>query len=184
VPTVLPYAESFAILKNRVEITGDPHPTVNRPPKHDDERPGPSIFRTVVEEVDLTNLTLPGLYVGRSELRDVTFQGSDLHMSTFNWSDLTQCRFMAADLTDADLRACRFVRCAFSSANLSRADLRGSTFADCVFDGAVFEGTKLYRRPGLAGFFRAGSDQRSLPLTHEQSDAAEWLKDSPEPGGG
>jgi hypothetical protein len=65
------YDASFAILKARVEIIGEPQPAVDRPPKHDDDNLGPSIFRLMLEDVSLSHLTIPDLYVGRSELTSV-----------------------------------------------------------------------------------------------------------------
>jgi hypothetical protein len=129
------YEDSLAELRGCVEILGDPQPRVTRPPRHDDEDLGPSIFRTLVEDVALEDLTLPGLYVGRSELKRVSFRGSDLHLSSLNWSDIRDCDFSASDLSGADLRACEFVRCTFAGGDLSSADLRGSGFHGCVFRG-------------------------------------------------
>ena len=64
----LSYDASFAILKERVEIIGDAQPAVDRPPRHDDDNLGPSIFRLMLQDVSLSDLTIPGLYIGRSEL--------------------------------------------------------------------------------------------------------------------
>jgi uncharacterized protein YjbI with pentapeptide repeats len=178
------YESSLAVLSERVEITGDPRPAVTSPPRHDDQTPGPSIFRLRIEDVSLKDLTLRGLYVGRSELKKVSFRDSDLQVSTFNWSDLVECEFSDADLAGADLRACHFVRCDFRGANLSAADLRLSGFDDCTFEGANTQGTRLYRRPRLLGLVRVGADQTGLYLTDRQRRAAEWRSDAPEPGGG
>ena len=178
------YGRSLALLRERVEIIGDAQPSVVRPPRHDDESLGPSIFRQLVGDVALADLTLPGLYVGRSELRRVSFRGSDLHFATFNWSDFADCDFTAADLTGADLRACQFVGCTFRDADLSSADLRLSTFDRCTFERALMRGTKLHRRPRVLGFFRCGPDQTHVPLVDQQRREAEWCPDLPEPGGG
>ena len=178
------YEVSFGTLKNRVEIIGDPQAQVLRPPRHDDETLGPSIFRLLLEDVDLAGLTLPGLHVGRSEMRRISFGGSDLHMSTFNWSDLIDCDFSGADLSGADLRACSFVRCLFRGANLARSDLRGSNFEACVFDNAAMAGTTLYRRGRALGFFKVGTDQESLPLSAAQRAGIAWSAEAAEPGGG
>jgi Pentapeptide repeats (8 copies) len=178
------YRESVAVLSERVEIIGGPLPSVTRPPRHDDEEPGPSLFRLLVQGVSLEDLTLPGLYVGRSELKALSFRNSDLHLSAFNWSDVVECDFTAADLSGADLRGCLFVRCTFRGANLSRADLRASSFEACVFDGAVMRDARLYRRPRILGLIKAGPDQTGLPLSDEQRRQVEWCVDEPEPGGG
>jgi len=178
------YEDSFAVLKDRVEMIGDPQARVSRPPRHDDEELGPSIFRLSLEDVDLTNLCLPGLYVGRSELRRISFAGSDLHFSTFNWSDLVDCDFRGADLSGSDLRACKFVRCLFRDANLARSDLRGSDFEACAFDHAAMGRSALYRRPRTLGFLKLGTDQETLPLSAAQRAEIAWSPDVAEPGGG
>ncbi len=178
------YDRSFLLLKERVEIIGDAQPQVSRPPRHDDEELGPSIFRLSLEDVKLDDLTVPGLYVARSDLRRISFRGSDLHLSAVNWSDLAECDFSGADLSGSDLRGCKFVRCLFRGANLAEADLRGSVFQGCEFADAVFTGAKLFRRPKLLGLFRAGDDQEALPLSTVQRAAISWSRDSPEPSGG
>jgi uncharacterized protein YjbI with pentapeptide repeats len=178
------YRESVAVLAERVEIMGGPLPSVTRPPRHDDEALGPSVFRLSLQGVSLEDLTLRGLYVGRSELKAVSFRNSDLQLSAFNWSDVVDSDFTAADLSGADLRSCRFVRCTFRGANLSTADLRASSFEACVFDDAVMRGARLYRRPRILGLIKAGPDQTGLSLSDEQRRQVEWCVDAPEPGGG
>ena len=180
----MPYDQSFAILTERVEIIGDPQPGVTRPPRHDDEAPGPSIFRQMLVNVSLTDLTLPGLYIGRSELKHVSFSGSDLQLATFNWSDLVDCDFSGADLSGADLRSCRFVRCLFRSTNLAGTDLRGSSFEWCAFVDAVLAAAKLHRRPRVLGFLKLGADQANLPLSSAQRREIDWSAEVPVPGGG
>lgn len=168
----LPYADNFAALAELVEISGEPMPDVHRVPRHDDEILGPSIFRAAVEEAVLENLTLPGLYVGRSELVAVTFSGSDLRLSAFNWSDVTDCDFSQADLSRADLRSCQFSGCSFRGADLTGADLRHSSFDDCTFQGAVLNGAIVSRGAELAGADKA-------QLAH-----VVWSTATDEPGGG
>jgi hypothetical protein len=178
------YVDSVALLKQRVEIIGDALPLVERPPRHDDDVLGPSMFRMLVEEVSLAGLTLPGLYVARTELRGVVFRDADLHLAAFNWSDIVECDFTRADLSDADLRACQFERCTFRDSCLVRADLRGSRFEQCAFEGANLDGARLHRRTKFLGLLPIGSDQRSLLLTDEQRRAVHWSADVPEPGAG
>jgi len=167
------YQESFAALAESVEIVGEPRPVVSRPPRADDLEFGPSIFRTLVEGVDLSELTLPGLYVGRSELRGVFFAGSDLRLSTFNWSDISACSFYRCDLSGADLRGCSFEKCSFTQADLSQTDLRHSNFKDCDFTGARLQAALLlpYQRPLLL-------------LSAEQDAVVAWSDESAEPSGG
>jgi hypothetical protein len=166
------YVESVAVLKERIAIDGNALPVVERVPRYDDAVLGPSIFRSGVEGVALDGLTLPGLYIARSELNSVSFRGADLHLSAFNWNDVIACDFAGSDLSGADLRGCEFVECNFTGAVLSRADLRCSTFERCTFVDAVFEGTLL------------GRDQEGLPISALQRGQAQWCKDSPEPEGG
>lgn len=184
------YIDSVGILKDRAGIIGDALPVVDRVPRPGDEVLGPSIFRTLLEDVSLDGLTIPGLYVGRSRLRRVSFAGSELRLAAFNWCDIVGCSFEDADLTGADLRACEFVACSFARAKLSKVDLRCSTFAGCWFDGANLEGALLYRRPGLLGMLprlvvvpRLGL-QVDPRLTQAQRDQVRWCADAPEPGGG
>ncbi len=169
----LSYEESFALMKERVDIMGEPRSAVGRPPRHDDEEMGPTIFRTMVEDVALDDLTLPGLYVGHSEITNVSWQRADLHLSTFNWSDVVACNFRGSDLSGADLRACRFERCDFKDANLGGADLRGSTFEACSFENAILRGAKF-----------KSTDQRELRLSREQSVEVIWSVEARESGGG
>jgi uncharacterized protein YjbI with pentapeptide repeats len=180
----LPYESSFSILKERIEITGRPRPVVDRPPNHDDDDPGPSIFRMMIDDVSLADLTIPGLYVGRSELIRVSFSGTDMSFSTMNWSDIVDCDFRGVLLHGADLRACQFVRCLFQSANLTSADLRLSSFQDCSFDNAIMSGTRVYRPPRMFFLSKIGLGRESLPLSDLQKTQIVWCYDAPEPGGG
>jgi uncharacterized protein YjbI with pentapeptide repeats len=178
------YEDSFKELSDSVEIIGEPRPTVDKPPRHDENPPGPSIFRLLLEDVSLEDLRLPGLYVGRSELRRVSFRGSDLHFSAINWNDVVECDFRGTDLSGADLRSSRFVRCNFSKADLSGADLRGASFDSCTFEGAMVRGAILHARPKFLGFISSGFDQRSLPLAPTQHAEVVWSAETPEPDGG
>jgi BTB/POZ domain-containing protein KCTD9 len=170
----LPYEKSFARLREVVDIMGEPRPAVTEPPRYDDAEMGPTVFRMLVEDVSLENLTVPGLFVGRSELLRVSFRGTDLRLSTLNWSNFLDCDFREVDFSGADLRACIFVRCSFARANLEDTDLRVSTFEGCSFDGAIVRGMKLCSL----------SDQKRLLLSREQQSEVNWLVDAPEPGGG
>jgi len=178
------YTESFAVLSERIDIIGDPLPSIHRPPRHDDDELGPSIFRMSVEEVLIEGLTLPGLYVGRSELVRVSFKDTDLHLSAFNWSDIFDCDFSGADLSDTDLRACKFLRCNFSGANLAGSDLRGSTFEGSTFSDADLRNALLQRRRKLFGLVSTSMDESHLELSAEQRRSLRWSDDAPEPGGG
>jgi BTB/POZ domain-containing protein KCTD9 len=173
-----PYAESFALLQERLELIGEPRPEVSRPPRHDDEEPGPSIFRYVAEDEDFMALTLPGFFVGRSSLVNVSFTGSDLRLSTFNWSDFTACDFSGCNLAGSDLRTCRFNDCSFENADLTSADLRRSAFRSCNFTGSRMAGTKIVRASWLSRLVGRG-----LGLTREQRAEVTWSKPGVEPEG-
>ncbi len=177
-----PYEASFEVLRQRVSIVGEPRPAVLRCPREDDDEPGPSVCWQKAEDVRLEALTLPGLYVGHTRMRRVSFVGSDLHLSTFHWSVFRDCSFASCDLSRTDLRACAFSRCSFHAADLSGADLRGSTFARCDFHGARLDGAVLFRRPGRLWTFARGilsfpwhqRDQRGVPLSDEQRARVAW----------
>jgi uncharacterized protein YjbI with pentapeptide repeats len=166
------YAASFEELSEAVELVGEPRPEVLRPPRHDDRDVGPTIFRYAVSSVDLFDLTLPGLFVGRSELRHVSFTGSDLHNSTLNWNDVQACDFSGCDLSGSDLRGCSFESCSFASADLARADLRHSAFSDCDFRDAKLDGVIL-----------SGDQGRALGLAEDQSRRVAWTDEPDEPQG-
>lgn len=156
------YDDSFARFES---ITGDgrPRPSVENRPRHDDEDPGPSLFRTLVQNCALERMALPGLFVGRTKLIGVSFTGSDLHLSTMCWNDFSRCWFDRCSLTDSDLRASHFVDCDFRRADLTRCDLRHSTFERCRFDGAV-----------LTDATATGDQRASLDLSAEQEHSVGW----------
>ena len=184
------YRDSVAILKDRVGAMGDALPVVDRVPRSGDEVLGPSIFRTLVEDASLEGLSLPGLYVGRSLVRRVSFAGSELRLAAFNWSDIADCNFEGADLAGADLRACVFERCNFRRADLAKSDLRCSNFRGCRFDEASLEGASLYRWPGVLGILPrlvmvpVPGFQTGPRLTPAQRKQVRWCRDAPKPGGG
>ena len=145
-----------------------------RRPRYDDNELGVEFFRTLVKDEILENLTLPRTFFGRSELRNVSFKGTDLSESTmcgndFVWVDFTNC-----DLSRSDLRASLFDSVKFSGANLSQTDLRRSDFKDCDFLDANLQGAKLTKIQGL-----------QLHLSLRQQQEIEWQELEGEgPGGG
>lgn len=148
-------------------------PEVTARPKYDDDDPGPSLFRTLLEDCSLERMTLPGLFVGRSELERVSFTASDLHLSTMCWNDFARCWFDKCDLTDSDLRSSRFTNCDFRKADMTRCDLRHSTFEACRFDGAILAGAT------------ASEDQReALGLSNQQLREVSWKAPGTLPDGG
>ena len=180
----LSYEESFSRLKELLDIFGDPTPSVTSKPRHDDDPMGPSIFRAMSEDANLENLTMPGLFIGRSELVRASFKASELSLSTLTWNDFTDCDFSNCNLSQSDLRSSIFVRCNFDNANLAESDLRRSTFEGCTFINASFRNTKLYARKKKFGLFKSGDDQTSLLLTKTQKSEVAWSDLGPEPEGG
>ena len=133
-----------------------------------------SFFWTELADARLEGLTLPRTFFGRSEIRGVSFRGSDLSQSTACWNDFIDVDFSEADLSELDLRASIFQRVGFRGAILRGADLRRTSFTGCTFADANMTGAKLTR--SLLWFFRLSSTQRR---------SIDWQTDSgPEPEGG
>ncbi len=125
-------------------------------------------------DADLGGLTLPRAFFGRSEIRSVSFRGTDLSESAANWNDFIDVDFSTADLSRADLRASIFKHVIFRGAILRGADLRRATFHKCAFTDADMTGAKVTR--ALAWL---------LQLSRDQRHAIDWQSDpGPEPEGG
>jgi BTB/POZ domain-containing protein KCTD9 len=149
-------------------------PMLDRKPRHDDEEPlGVSLLRLRVEG-DLSGLTLPRTYFGRSEIEAASFRGTDLTESSMCWNDIIDVQFDEASLAGADLRESIFERVSFVEANLDSADLRRSSFVGCSFERASMRGTTLTREQG-----------QSLSLSPAQRAKINWADDDgEEPEGG
>jgi uncharacterized protein YjbI with pentapeptide repeats len=146
-------------------------------PNYDDEELGSSLFRSGVEDADLSNLSLPRTYFGRSLLQRVSFANTDLSESRICWNDFEGCDFSGADLSRCDMRASNFKGCSFVGAVLHQTDLRRSSFEDCDFAGADLTGAVAED----ADFQGCVQDY----LTDEQQAAMTWSEDEgPEPPGG
>jgi uncharacterized protein YjbI with pentapeptide repeats len=170
----LPYAESCERLQPDYLDAGGIPPLPSRRPRYDDETLGVSFFRTLVEQDDLSNLTIPRTFFGRSELIGVSFENTDLSESVLCWNDFVEVNFSFAVLAKADLRAAEFSHCAFRHSDLRGADLRQSSFEDCDFDEALMDGAVLTRVQGEA-----------LSLSSAQREVIAWTTDDgPEPDGG
>jgi hypothetical protein len=147
-------------------------PLPTRRPCHHDPDLGVEFFRTRVSDDKFENLTLPRTFFGRSELRDMSFRGTDLSESTLCWNDFIGVDFSGCDLSNSDLRAALFQKVNFSGANLSQADLRRSQFQSCNFSGANLRGAKLTR-------------SQRLSLSPSQEQEVDWQRsDGDEPDGG
>ncbi|NOT41190.1 MAG: pentapeptide repeat-containing protein [Alphaproteobacteria bacterium] len=144
-----------------------------RPQYDDEEHLGISFFRRSVVG-DLSNLTLPRTFFGRSEIRDTRFRNTDLRESNFCWNDFVGIDFSHAVLRDCDLRASMFERVSFVEADLASADLRRSRFTNCRFDRASMEGAVLTREQG-----------KTIALSAAQIAAVKWVdNEGEEPEGG
>jgi BTB/POZ domain-containing protein KCTD9 len=171
----LSYEESCRRLQPLVLDEGEIPPIPAAVPQYDDETLGVGIFRMVVgAELDLSNLTLPRTFFGRSELNGTVLRNTDLTESNLCWNDFNKVDFSHAVLVGADLRASHFDGVNFTAANLERADMRRSWFNNCRFDDAVLKGTVLTHAQG-----------KKLSLSEVQRASISWTSDDgPEPEGG
>lgn len=169
------YEDSVRRLQKDYLEPGDIPPMPERMPRHDDEQLGVSFFRTFVGEHDnLSNLTLPRTYFGRSEVNDALFCNTDLTESRLCWNDFIDVDFSDAVLARCDLRASSFTRVKFNRADLRGADLRRSSFEDCSFEDAILDRAILTR---------AQADL--LKLNDAQHQVIAFTNDDgPEPDGG
>ena len=169
------YEDSCRVLQeNQLLRPNEFPPLPSRAPCYDDEELGVEFFRTLLADVKLEYLSLPPTYFGRSEIRGVSFRGTDLSESTMCWNDFINVDFSSVDLSGADLRASIYERVNFQGASLRNADLRCGTFKDCMFTKADMAGAKLTR--SLRWFFRLSGDQRKT---------IDWQSSpGPEPEGG
>ena len=173
----LSYEESIQRLRDLGAIL--PHEQLQLPerlPEPGDPAPlGFSFFRTFVgDNADLSNLTIPRTFFGRSDIRDCSFRNTDLSESNLRWNDFTNVDFTDAILTNADLRASIYIDVVFHRTDLRNADLRRSTFENCIFLAAKLDGAKVFV-----------DDAHTLDLTVEQIAVVTWCHDDgPEPAGG
>lgn len=174
--TRLNYEDSCRRLQpNYLEVDNIP-PMPERMPQYDDPEPlGVNFFRTSIGDGDdLSNLTLPRTFFGKSEVNDASFQNTDLTESNLCWNDFTDVDFTDAILARSDLRALLFNRVKFVRTDLRGADMRQSAFEDCDFDSALLTGAILTTEQGT-----------QLNLSEEQRGQIAWTdEEGPEPGGG
>jgi uncharacterized protein YjbI with pentapeptide repeats len=174
--TRLSYEESCDRLRELGLLArDDPAPMPERLPRYDDEEPlGVNIFRRrLADPLDLSDLSLPRTFFGRSEVDGVLFRNSDLRESNLCWNDFVGVDFTGADLGHSDMRSSLFSGVRFVAANLQEADLRRSTFLDCIFEGAVMRGAALTPEQGKA-----------LRFSDTQRQEIDWRnQDGPKPDG-
>lgn len=172
----LSYLLSYARLCDLGLLDSNEPPSIpKRMPRHDDEPIGFSVFRARLDDtLDLSDLSLPRSFFGRSEINRVSFRNTDLHESNLCWNDFLGTDFTDADLARSDMRSSIFQQVIFVNANLDGTDLRRSSFIDCNFEGATMRGVALTR------------EQRpTMHLSEAQRLAVEWHEDNgPEPDGG
>ncbi len=114
------------------------------PQPEDDEPLGLSFFRTFLgEDADLSNLTLPRTFFGRSEISDVSFRNTDLTESNLRWNDFINVDFTDAVLAKCDFRASLYNNVKFVRTDLRGADMRRADYEDCTFDSAAMDGVLL-----------------------------------------
>ena len=174
----LSYEESCVLLQRLgypdAGSDGEILPIPDHLPQYDDEEPGVSFFRTIVENGDLENLTLPRTFFGMSQIGPVSFKNTDLSESNLCWNDFNDVNFEDADLSGSDLRASVFNHVRFVRTNLQGADLRLASFEVCDFTDADMRGAKLTHQ-------RAAS----LRLSALQRKVIDWQEsDGDEPPGG
>jgi hypothetical protein len=174
-PKRLSYEDSCRKLRSLGIIEkGDVPPLLYSPPRHDDETRGVGFFRTMLADAKLQNLTLPRTFFSRSEIRGISFKGSDLSESTANWNDFINVDFNGADLSRSDFRACLFERVRFVGAVLAGVDFRYCGFKQCDFSKADLTDAKFTQKVGAA-----------LRLSVEQQSVIDWQsEDGLEPEGG
>jgi BTB/POZ domain-containing protein KCTD9 len=169
------YEDSVRRLQKDYLEPGEIPPMPERMPRYDDEQLGVSFFRTFVgEHDDLSNLTLPRTYFGRSEINDALFCNTDLTESRLCWNDFIDVDFSDAVLARSDLRASTYTRVKFNRADLRGADLRRSLFDHCSFEGARLDGAIL-----------TCAQAKLIQLTDAQHQVIAFTdEDGPEPDGG
>jgi hypothetical protein len=156
---------------------GEPHVPAKRPHPHDTGPSGFVLYKAGLNDYDLSNMTLPRTFFGRSWITRVRFVNTDLSQSWMCWNDFTDCDFSGADLSRCEMRASIFRRCTFNGADLRRADLRRSTFDGCEFTGA--------RMKGAHADAVYGEQDLEYELSPEQIKEMRWSEDTgPEPDGG
>jgi uncharacterized protein YjbI with pentapeptide repeats len=100
------------------------------------EEAGFKFFRLQRSNKDMSNLYLPGIYIGRCELTSIRFRNADFTNSIFCWDYFIDCDFSDSNFSYADLRASIFENCCFDRCIMNKADFRHSSFYNCSFKEA------------------------------------------------
>ena len=146
-----------------------------RLPQFDDVEPlGLSFFRTTLEDLDFSSLTMKRTFFSKTKIIGCDFTNTDLLESNLCWCNFKDTCFSGANLKWSDLRASKFTNVDFSGCDLSSTDLRRSSFKKCNFEGANLKGARIN---SLA--------TPKLPLSAEQKAGVDWhVIDDLEPKGG
>jgi uncharacterized protein YjbI with pentapeptide repeats len=175
-PTNLSYENSCRELQKAGWLAPDiiPRLASKRPNYADDGLSGVRLLRMLMKDKIFENLTLPRTFFGRSEIRNVSFAGTDLSESTLCWNDFVLVDVTNCDLRKCDMRTALFDRVKFSGANLNQSDLRRSDFRDCDFSNASLQSARLTKNQG-----------QRLNLSLQQRQEIDWQDfEGEEPGGG
>src|SRR6202011_6251696 len=130
----LSYDLSCTRLRELALLARDDHaPMPERLPQYDDKEPlGFNVFRTRLSDaLDLSALSLPRTFFGRSEINRVSFRNTDLHESNLCWNDFLETDFTGADLARSDIRSSLFRRVMFLNTNLAASDLPRLCLVGC-----------------------------------------------------
>jgi BTB/POZ domain-containing protein KCTD9 len=171
------YDLSCARLRELGLLAHDGYPPMpERLPQYDgNKRLGVSIFRIrLADALDLSDLTLPRTFFGRSQINGVSFRNSDLRESNLCWNDFVGTDFTGADLAGSDMRSSLFQKVLFVTTSLDGVDLRRSSFIGCNFEGAAMKSVVLTRQQNV-----------TMCLSETQRQDIDWRDESgPEPDGG
>ncbi len=167
----LSYEESCRRLEGKYIEPGTYSLPRHMPHPYDEQECGIRFFRTMIGEGDdLSHLTLPRTFVGRSEIRQASFRNTDFRESYMCWNDFTDVDFSSAVFAQCDMRASQFTRVNFGMADMTGVDMRQSWFENCSFDGAMLKGAMLTRAQGER---RALSDTQRLEISWAEDDGEE-----------
>ena len=121
------YDHSIRRLRELGILGPDERPPIrDHVPQPEDEEPlGLSFFRTFVGDgADLSNLSIPRTFFGRSEISNASFRNTDLSESNLRWNDFIDVDFTEATLAGADLRSSIYTRVNFTHTDLRGTDMR------------------------------------------------------------
>jgi BTB/POZ domain-containing protein KCTD9 len=144
-------------------------------PRYDDAAPcGFILFRTGIDDIDLSNLDMRRSFFSKSEISNCSFNGTDLTESSLCWNDFISVDFSSVNFSKSDLRASKYDEINFSGCELFGADLRHAKFDSCDFKGAAMAGVKLTKATAA-----------NLLLSTKQKNEIDWQEmDGEEPAGG